>query len=190
MGSMLCILAYSSPAGFSLLIVLSCAFIFCREKNPYSLCWKEMLWTKWSQYCCPLQRLASSGLMLSEKRHVRDNTEFDVFKLPDNHHEFLLLLVTDLLLICFSFNWSWCESDVCAAEEMPLPSVPHVGHLEDDCPLTLQGVTGTGVEQTGVKESSCLLLSHTLHWPISSGCMQYSWVQNNLQERLLLKLLT
>ena len=32
-GSTLCILAYSSPAGFSLLIVLSCAFVFYREKN-------------------------------------------------------------------------------------------------------------------------------------------------------------
>lgn len=36
-GSTLCILAYSSPAGFSLLIVLSCAFIFYREKIV-SLC--------------------------------------------------------------------------------------------------------------------------------------------------------
>lgn len=34
--------------------------------------------------------------MLSEKRHIRDNTEFDAFKLPDKHHEFLLLLITDL----------------------------------------------------------------------------------------------
>lgn len=36
-GSTLCILAYSSPAGFSLLIVLSCAFIFYREKNSLSV---------------------------------------------------------------------------------------------------------------------------------------------------------
>lgn len=34
--------------------------------------------------------------MFSEKKHIRDSTEFDVFKLPDNHHEFLLLLITDL----------------------------------------------------------------------------------------------
>lgn len=95
-GGMLCILACSSPAGFSLLIVLSCAFIFCREKTIDSLCWEEMLWTKWSQYCSPSQRLAPSGPVLSEKRHIRDNTEFDVFKLPDSHHEFLLLLITDL----------------------------------------------------------------------------------------------
>lgn len=38
-GSMLCILAYSSPAGFSLLIVLSCAFIYCRGKK--ALVWAE-----------------------------------------------------------------------------------------------------------------------------------------------------
>lgn len=96
-GSMLCILAYSSPAGFSLLIVLSCAFIYCRgKKSPSLSVLKERLWTKWSQYCAPLQRLAPSGPMLSEKRHIRDSTEFDVFKLPDNHHEFLLLLITDL----------------------------------------------------------------------------------------------
>lgn len=40
-GSMLCILAYSSPAGFSLLIVLSCAFIYCRGKKSPSLGWKR-----------------------------------------------------------------------------------------------------------------------------------------------------
>lgn len=55
-----------------------------------------MLRTKWSQSCSPWQRLAPSGSVLSEKRHIRYNTEFDVFKLPDTHLEFLLLLITDL----------------------------------------------------------------------------------------------
>lgn len=47
----------------------------------------------------------------------------------------------------------------------------------------------TGAEQMGVKGSSCLLLCHTFHWPPSSACMQYRYVQNDLQEILLLKLL-
>lgn len=41
-------------------------------------------------------KLAPSGPMLSEKRHIRENNEFDVFRLPANHGEFLLLLITDL----------------------------------------------------------------------------------------------
>lgn len=33
-------------------------------------------------------------------------------------------------------------------------------------------------------------LSHTLNWPVSSGCMHSSYLQSDLQEILLLKLLT
>lgn len=144
-GSMLCILAYSSPAGFSLLIVLSCAFIFCREKTVVSLCWKGMLRTKWSQSCSPWQRLAPSGSVLSEKRHIRYNTEFDVFKLPDAPWVSAFVDYWSATIIHFSFSWSWCEHDICAAEGMPLPSVSHAGHMEDDDPLTLQRVTGTAL---------------------------------------------
>lgn len=110
-----------------------------------SLSWKEMLWTKWSQYCSPLQRLAPSGPMLSKKRQFRDNSvEFDVFKLPDNHHEFLLFLIT-VLPSSVSHLIDPGVSMVYAAEGMSLPSLPHAGHLEDDCLLTLQGVTGTAL---------------------------------------------
>lgn len=45
-GSMLCILACSSPAGFSLLIVLLCAFIFYRGKNIISPYWGKTPWMK------------------------------------------------------------------------------------------------------------------------------------------------
>lgn len=104
-----------------------------------------MFWTKWSQYCSPLQRLAPSGPMLSEKRQFRDNSvEFDVFKLPDNHHEFLLFLIT-VLPSSVSHLIDPGVSMVYAAEGMSLLSLPHAGHLEDDCLLTLQGVTGTAL---------------------------------------------
>lgn len=169
-GSMLCILAYSNPAGFSLLIVLSCAFLFCRGKNIVFLCWKVMLWTKWSQYHFPSERFAPPGPMLSEKRH----TEFGVSITWQPLWVSAFADYWSAVIIHFSFNWSWCErGGLCCrrnATFFPPPCRSLGGWLSPHTSGSHRHCTGVG--QMGVKES-CLLLSHTLHWPISSGCMQY-----------------
>lgn len=69
---------------------------YSTRKKMVSLCWKDKLWMKYSQHCSPLQWHALSGCILQEKSHARQNTDFNVFKSPDKHHEFLLLLITNL----------------------------------------------------------------------------------------------
>lgn len=189
-GSTLCILAYSSPAGFSLLIVLSCAFIFYREK--VSLCWKETLWTKWGRTVLLCKDFLLQGLCFKKRgilditlnlmclNYLASTTSFCFcWLLICHHHPFLvsLIMLCACYLHCRGNVISFCTT--CWSLEAWLSPRTSGGHWH--C---------TGVKKMGLKGSSCLLLSRTLHWLISSGCMHYSYLQSDLQEILLLKLLT